>query len=69
VKRRIELRIDELRLPPGVRGGPRALAAISNHVETLLQRADGSGLPHDAHAAAARGIHGAISAAARERRA
>lgn len=61
MKRRIVVRIDELRLPPGTRGGPRAADAVRRHVEALLRGGVQGEQPAPGHASAARAIHDALA--------
>jgi hypothetical protein len=61
VKRHIALRIDDLRLPPGTGGGPRAAAAIRAHLEMLVRGGDAAHLPSDPYAAAARRLHDSLA--------
>ncbi len=60
MKRRLELRIDELHLPAGARGGLRAQEAIRANIVRLL---DGGSLTggDDVHDAVARAVHDRVA--------
>lgn len=60
MRRRVDVRIDELRLPAGTRGGIRALDAIRAEVARLLAHEEHA--QHiDAPSAVARAIHDHIA--------
>lgn len=68
MKRSVELHIDELRLPAGSPGGPRARDAVAAEIVRLIAGGAGERDEDGTHLAVARAVHAQVAPHVGERR-